>query len=465
MSKILLLIGVMAAVTVGVSAVGIHNIDRLAATTGAVQASGADATAGSRMNSTAIRLSRAEVKIVANATADGLQATENEIAEQRKVFEQRLAALRNSATGRQADLLQKVDRAYAAYLRQLASTLDLAHRSQGEAVLSEAQAALVKNISGSGSAAAALEQTVRDFLTFSDAEAEHASKQAIADAARIEAVMLWFAGGGVAAGLLIGVSMGLLGIVRPVSRITTAMTRLASGDLGAEVPGQGRRDEIGEMARALEVFRDNAVEANRLRDTQEEDRRRSEREKTAALHALADDFDASVKSKVAEVDKATSGIGRTAQDMAARSQGSGSRSLTVNEAARITNERAATASEATRQLALSVNEIARQVDNANSIAQQTVEEVDATARQMGGLSDAVQAIGEIVALINDIAAQTNLLALNATIEAARAGEAGKGFAVVASEVKSLAHQTSKATEDISAHVASIRGITAETRGA
>jgi methyl-accepting chemotaxis protein len=456
MTKLLVLVGLMAVATVGVSAVGMHYIDHLARTTAEVQASGAEATRGSRMNSTSIRLSRAEMKIVANPTAEGLRTTEKEIDEQRKTFDQRLAVLKRTAQGHEVELLQDVERAYAAYLKQLAATLDTAHRLQSEISLSEAQTALVNSVSGSGNAAAALEASIRTYLTTADAEAERMSKEAAATAARIETTMLWIAVAAVLAGLGSGVAMGLLGIVRPVSSITGAMTSLAAGNLDAAIPGQGRRDEIGAMARSLEVFRDNELEARRLRDVQEEEHRQAEREKTAALHAMADDFESSVKFKVGEVGKATSGIGVTAQAMAQRSERSGSRSLSVGEAARITNERAAAVSRATHQLALSVNEIAAQVAHANQIAQQTVSEADATARQMGGLSQSVQAIGEVVKLINDIAAQTNLLALNATIEAARAGEAGKGFAVVANEVKNLANQTARATDDIARQVAEVQ---------
>jgi methyl-accepting chemotaxis protein len=245
-------------------------------------------------------------------------------------------------------------------------------------------------------------------------------------------------------------------IYRPLNDMTRVMHRLAEGGTDIAIPAQDRRDEVGDMARSVQVFRSTMAEAERLRRTNEDDRRQAEHDRAATILAMADDFEASVKTKVAEVDLASSGIRNTAQAMASRSERSGSRSLDVGEAARITNERAAGAAEATRQLAFAVNEIAKQVAHSTEIARQTVEDVNATATRMEQLSGSVQSIGEIVLLINNIAAQTRMLALNATIEAARAGEAGKGFAVVADEVKHLAGKTAEATEEISRQVTEVQ---------
>ena len=248
-------------------------------------------------------------------------------------------------------------------------------------------------------------------------------------------------------------------ITGPLGRITGTTTVLAGGNYEVAIPHLGLRDEIGEMARAVQIFKDNALETMRLRAVQEEQKRQAAAERDRALRDLADRFEATVKAKVAEVGSATTGINTTAHQMADRSQRSGGRSVQVGEAAQTTMERAATVAAATSQLSASVNEIAQQVSRSSEISRKAIADVDATAAQMAGLSGAVQSIGDVVNLINDIASQTNLLALNATIEAARAGDAGKGFAVVANEVKNLANQTARATGDIANQVAAVQAST------
>jgi len=244
-------------------------------------------------------------------------------------------------------------------------------------------------------------------------------------------------------------------IVRPVADLAGEMARLSAGDISVRLEGAEFTDEVGDMVRATQVFREHSEARQRLELERSEAERQAASSRRAMLNDLADRFEATVQAKVADVAVATQQIGRTSGNMADHSNKNGGRSLKVAEAAAATRELAAVVSAATQELSASVNEIAGQVAKSSQIARQAVTDASATTTQMETLSEAVQSIGEIVGLISDIASQTNLLALNATIEAARAG-AGKGFAVVAGEVKSLANQTARATEDITRQVNAIQ---------
>lgn len=251
------------------------------------------------------------------------------------------------------------------------------------------------------------------------------------------------------------------GISKPVLAMTSSMKLLAGGDLDAEIPGSDRKDEIGDMAGAVQVFKDNAIEVKRLAEEREEADRRTEEEKRAAMHKLADAFEAEVGGVVRSVTSAASEMQSSAQDMTRIAGSTSEQSATVASASEQATANVQTVAVAAEEMAASVQEISRQVQDSASIAQNAVSEAEQATTQIRFLVDASQKIGEIVNLINDIASQTNLLALNATIEAARAGESGKGFAVVASEVKNLATETGKATDEIATQITSIQQATGE----
>ena len=251
------------------------------------------------------------------------------------------------------------------------------------------------------------------------------------------------------------------GISGPIGAMTGSMGRLAEGDLEVHIPAQGQTNEIGEMAQAVQVFKENAIRVKEMEAEQEAAKQRTEEEKRAAMNMMADEFQASVGGVVDTVASAATQMQSTAQSMSSTAEETSRQSTAVAAAAEQASANVQTVASAAEELASSVAEIGRQVTQSSEIAATAVKDARHTDQQIQGLAEAASKIGEVVALITDIADQTNLLALNATIEAARAGDAGKGFAVVASEVKNLANQTAKATDEIGAQIGGIQSATRE----
>ena len=259
---------------------------------------------------------------------------------------------------------------------------------------------------------------------------------------------------GVAA-LLIGAIAALLlsrTISSSIRRAVTQMTQLASGNNDIDISGTERSDEIGDMARALLVFKENGEEKVRLEARQAEAAQRSEAEKRSAMNAMADDFEASVNEVVEALSGAASDLVDLSQTMNATISRAGERSTAVSAASEQAAGNVETVATASEEMTASLAEVSQRVAESASMANDAAQSAGQTSDTVGKLATSAQTIGDVISMINDIAAQTNLLALNATIEAARAGEAGRGFAVVASEVKSLATQTATATDEISAQI-------------
>lgn len=253
-------------------------------------------------------------------------------------------------------------------------------------------------------------------------------------------------------------------ITRPLAAIEQAMTRLAQGKRLSRIPGQSRRDEIGAMARAIEVFRRNGEEMERLKAAEEQAERARKQRLQQMFDDLAEALDTEVQSTVQMVLEQTAGIAGLATQMHAAAERTGSQASGVASAAQETSVCMATVAESTVTLSEAAQSIGIQMENVVGLAREAVEKGARSQNAVEGLLGAMHGIDEAADLIQQIAHRTHMLALNATIEAMRAGEAGQGFAIVAQEVKALATQTATATARIDRHLEGVRDALTETAG-
>ncbi|MBU0726270.1 MAG: HAMP domain-containing protein [Alphaproteobacteria bacterium] len=447
-TKVFAVLGVMALVAAGISIASMLALKQLSDAADKINVSATEIRTAARMNRNLIELNRGEYRVAADPGDydEVLPAVQNA----QKEMVAALDALKLTADTDQAAMLTQIESGIRHYSELSAATLKVAAKHRGVDV-SSAQEEILAQVQKSRSAADALRRQMSDFVIYTDKFGDRTAAETAALASTVQTLIAGFALGGILLGGLLGWIVSSKGVVGPLTRAVQALRRLADGDLSTEIHGQERRDEIGDVARTMVIFKDNALERQALQVEQDRENQ-AKLDRAEVVSQMIATFETEVGEALSVMSAASTELEATANSLSASSEETSRQAATVSAAAEEASVNVQTVASATDELTATVSEVARQMGEARSVADQAAESAQEAQNRVKSLTEAGQKIAEVIGLISGIADQTNLLALNATIESARAGEAGKGFAVVASEVKALASQTSNATGEIQAQV-------------
>jgi methyl-accepting chemotaxis protein len=457
-NKVLAVIMLLAVVAAGTSWLGINAMSVMNEDAETMASAAKRALEASRANTSLIALSSAEFQVALDPRPENRATVRKVVEEQTRLLNERVEYFSKTGDEKTLAMMPAIRDAISNYKKDLEHTLQLADATK-DVQLTEQVEQLRASAMKSQAAAVKLRAQMRAAAEQLDGRVNQYAKNASDEYHTTSTRLVVVAVVGIIFGVLAGLLIGQFGIVKPIGLLKIVMEAFARNNLHADVPGLDRRDELGEMARTVEVFKQNALEVERMRADQQAAEHRQAQQRKADMVRMADEFEGAVGEIVETVSSASTELEASAGTLTRTAERAQEVTTTVAAASEEASTNVQSVASATEELSSSVNEISRQVQESARMASEAVDQARTTNDRVGELSKAAARIGDVVELINTIAGQTNLLALNATIEAARAGEAGRGFAVVASEVKALAEQTAKATGEIGQQISGIQAAT------
>jgi methyl-accepting chemotaxis protein len=461
LTKVLAIVVLLSGIASIIAYVGISALGELSEEANLMSVSAHRALLAARANQNVIAMNRAEFRSALDPRDENRLAAQDFIQEQLKQFQERFEEVSQTPDEKAKALIPAARDAFAAYQTQLEATMKTIE-GEKSAKVSDSADKLRDTAMKSRAAAETLLAKVRAVADRLNTRVEEKNKAARDRYESTSRLLIMLAVAGIVLGGVLGFLIGQYGVARPIRAIVALLQQLASGNYDAAIHSDDRKDEVGDVAKAALVFKENGLAKIRMEAEQKDAEKRAAVQRRADMLQLADRFEGAVGEIIETVSSASTELEASASTLTKTAERSQQVTTMVAAASEEASTNVQSVASATEELSSSVNEISRQVQESARIASEAVGQARNTTDRVSELSKAASRIGDVVELINTIAGQTNLLALNATIEAARAGEAGRGFAVVASEVKALAEQTAKATGEIGQQISGIQSATQDS---